>query len=157
YRRMLNRARSLHLGNDDERRLTEPLGLHPKSFIIPNGIFLSEFDPLPSPGTFCEAHPELRGDPFILFLSRLHHKKGLDILADAFAIVAVKMPKVRLVVAGADDGAKHSFEQRIKALGLTRRVHLVGPLYGRQKLAALVDASSFCLPSRQEGFSIAIL
>jgi glycosyltransferase involved in cell wall biosynthesis len=35
-------------------------------------------------------------------------------------------------------------------------VHIVGPLYGRDKIAALVDAACFCLPSRQEGFSLAV-
>jgi len=41
--------------------------------------------------------------------------------------------------------------------GLSDRVHFVGPVYGKGRYAAFVDADAFCLPSRMEGFSIAIL
>jgi glycosyltransferase involved in cell wall biosynthesis len=70
--------------------------------------------------------------------------------------VAKEDKTIQLVVAGPEDGAKADFEQRIAAAGLADRVHLVGPLYGEAKLAAYVDAACFCLPSRQEGFSVAV-
>src|SRR5205814_797387 len=54
-------------------------------------------------------------------------------------------------------GARADFERRVAAVGLGGRVHLVGPLSGRDKWAALAGAACFCLPSRQEGFSMAIL
>lgn len=156
YRKMLDGAAALHVLNDDEERLIRPLRLKCPGIIVPNGVFLEEITPLPPTGEFRRRRPELRDDPFILFLSRVHYKKGLDHLADAFAIVAKQHPTVRLVVAGSDDGAKADFEARIAAAGLTGRTHVVGPIYGPEKLAALVDAAVFCLPSRQEGFSIAI-
>jgi glycosyltransferase involved in cell wall biosynthesis len=92
----------------------------------------------------------------VLFIARLHYKKGLDYLADAFVIVAPQCPELDLVVAGPDEGAKSDFEDRIRRAGLEKRVHLIGPLYGRDKFAALVDCTCFCLPSRQEGFSVAV-
>jgi glycosyltransferase involved in cell wall biosynthesis len=46
---------------------------------------------------------------------------------------------------------------QIARAGAAGRVHIVGPLYGVDKLAALVDCACFCLPSRQEGFSVAVL
>ena len=156
YRRMLEGAAALHLGNQSEQRLIEPLGLRTRGVIIPNGVFLDELRPLPAAGSFHEAHPELKGQPFVLFLSRLHYKKGLDILAEAFAIAATAHKQLRLVVAGPDDGAKQPFEKQIELLGLDSRVHVVGPVYGQDKLAAFVDASCFCLPSHQEGFSLAL-
>jgi len=155
YRRMLNGASFIHALNRDERDLMAPLGLTPPVEIIPNGIFIEEFESLPEPGAFHERRPELEGAPFILFLSRLHYKKGLDYLADAFARVATALPDVRLVVAGPDGGAQEPFERAVREAGVQDRVHVVGPIYGRDKLA-LVDAGCFCLPSRQEGFSIAI-
>jgi glycosyltransferase involved in cell wall biosynthesis len=157
YKRMLNHAAFLHYGNLDERRLTEGLHLTPPAKIVPNGIFLEEFDSLPEKGAFRAEHPELAGAKLVLFLSRLHYQKGLDILADAFAIVARQFPDARLVVAGPDDGARSDFEARIARLGIAPRVHLVGPVYGPEKLAALRDCDCFCLPSRHEGFSIAVL
>jgi len=156
YRKMLNQCAFLHLGNVDERRLIEPLGLTCPSEIIPNGIFEDEVAGLPESGAFFKLCPGLKARPYILFLGRLHYKKGLDYLADAFAIVAAKLPDVQLVVAGPDDGERVNFERRIAQANLSNRVHVVGPLYGADKLAALADAACFCLPSRQEGFSVAI-
>jgi glycosyltransferase involved in cell wall biosynthesis len=157
YRTMLSRATFLHLGNADERQLIEPLKLAAPNAIIPNGIFSEEIAALPPRGLFHAKHPELRARPFVLFLSRLHYKKGLDYLADAFKIAAAQCPDVQLVVAGPDGGAKEPFERQIAQAGLQDRVHVVGPLYGADKFAALVDCACFCLPSRQEGFSMAIV
>jgi glycosyltransferase involved in cell wall biosynthesis len=156
YRRMLNEAAFLHALNGDEAQLIEPLGLTCPVQIIPNGVFMEELEPLPAPGSFHAAFPQVRGRPYILFLSRLHYKKGLDLLADAFARVANQFADLQLVVAGPDDGAAGDFQRQVAAAGLNDRVHMVGPVYGTQKLAAFADCRVFCLPSRQEGFSMAI-
>ena len=157
YRRALDHAAFIHALNDDERRLIEPLGLRAPAAVIPNGVFLEEMLPLPARGTFRATHPALGQTPFVLFLSRLHHKKGLDVLAQAFALLAPRRPDVRRVVAGPDEGARDDFQARVNASGLGGRVHVVGALYGPDKLAALAGAACFCLPSRQEGFSVAII
>jgi glycosyltransferase involved in cell wall biosynthesis len=156
YRRMLNNAAFLHFLNADESALTAPLRLTSPGRIVPNGIFLEELDPLPAKGAFRAAHPEFAQAKLILFLGRLHYKKGLDFLAEAFLIVARSFPEARLIVAGPNYGAQEEFEALIARLGIAQRVHIVGPLFGPQKLAALHDCDCFCLPSRQEGFSLAI-
>jgi glycosyltransferase involved in cell wall biosynthesis len=157
FRRLLNGAAALHALNEDEARLIGPLGLRCPVVIVPNGISLEEVDPLPPAAEFRRTAPGLGESPYVLFLGRLHPKKGLDYLADAFQTVARQRPEVHLVVAGPDDGAGADFVRRIDAAGLTARVHLAGPLFGRAKWAAFAGASCFCLPSRQEGLSVAIL
>lgn len=157
YRQMLNGAAFLHTLNADEARLVAPLELRCAVEVIPNGVFVEELEPLPQPGSFYHDHPMLQGRPFILFLGRLHYKKGLDYLAQAFEIVASEDPRACLVVAGPDDGARAGFEKQISRAKLTDRVYLTGSIYGLDKLKALVDAACFCLPSRQEGFSMAIV
>lgn len=156
YRKMLDGASYLHALNDDEVGPILELGITAATRVIPNGVFLEEIEPLPTSGAFRAARPELGDDPFVLFLSRLHYKKGLDYLAEAFRIVADKHPRARLVVAGPDGGERQPFEQAVREAGVSDRVHVVGPIYGSAKYEALVDAACFCLPSRQEGFSIAI-
>lgn len=156
YRKMLDQAKFLLTLNADRSRLLEPLRLKAPNLTIPNGIFLEEFADLPERGFFREQLSLLGEKRVILFLSRLHTKKGLDILADAFKLVAASHPDVDLVVAGPDGGARESFVSQISQLDIADRVHLIGPIYGKDKLRALVDASCFCLPSRQEGFSVAI-
>lgn len=157
FRRLLEGAAAMQLGTAAEQRLVETLGLRVEGRVIPNGIFLEEVDPLPAPGTFRGRFPELGDRRFVLFLGRLHHKKGLDILAEAFARFAARHADVDLVVVGPDDGALGPFEDRVARLALAGRVHVTGPLFGEDKLAAIVDADCFCLPSRQEGFSVAVL
>lgn len=156
YKRFINGAAFLHVLNADEGRLMQPLSLTPPTVVLPNGVFMSEVAPLPPPGTFRAAHSELGNDPYILFLSRLHFKKGLDYLVDAFAAIAPRHPRLRVVIAGPDDGVADSIRAQANAANLQDRVHFVGPLYGQDKLGAFVDCACFCLPSRQEGFSMAI-
>lgn len=156
YGRMLRQAALLHCLNRDEERLIAPLRLGGRRVVIGNGIFPEEFAALPPAGTFRPRVPKLGDAPFALFLSRLHYKKGLDVLADAMRLLADRESPLQLVVAGPDDGERAAFERSVAAHGLQSRVHLVGPLYGPDKLAALVDAAMFVLISRQEGFSIAV-
>jgi glycosyltransferase involved in cell wall biosynthesis len=157
FRRMLDGAQFIHALNADEVRLMQPLLLRPPVIIIPNGVFLQEFQPLPDARLFNEQFglPEERR--FILFLSRLHFKKGLDILAVAFSKVIKECPDVDLVVAGPDHGAGKEFQRQVRKLGVENRVRMIGPIYGAEKLQALSAAACFCLPSRQEGFSLAII
>lgn len=155
-RPMLNRAAFVHWGNRDEVKLTEHLGITAKGVIVGNGIFIEELENRPPIGTFRAKWPALGDAPFALFLARLHFKKGLDILADALGIVKTLAPQLHVVVAGPDDGMQSEFEKRIKAHGVADRVHITGPIYGQEKLAALTDATMFVLPSRQEGFSVGI-
>jgi glycosyltransferase involved in cell wall biosynthesis len=156
WKSVFNGSAFIHVLNSDEGIGLKPVGLTPPTVTIPNGIFMREIEPLPEHGRFRAAHPELGADPYILFLSRLHYKKGLDYLADAFKAVAAVRPDARLVVAGPDDGERAAFEQRIASHGLSARTHVIGPIYGRAKYEAMTDAACFCLPSRQEGFSVAI-
>jgi len=157
YRRMLDGAAFLHFLTDAERDGTADLHLKSPPLVIPNGIFLEELGPLPQRGVFRAAQPEFAGGKLILFLGRLHFKKGLDILGDAFASVAREFPDAHLIVAGPDYGAREAFQSQVARLGISTKVHLVGPLYGAEKIAAYHDCDCFCLPSRQEGFSLAII
>ena len=156
YRRMLDGASTLVALHGDEAASFRRLGLRAPVAVVPNGVSLTEVDPSSSE-EFRRGIPGLGDVPYVLFLGRLHHKKGLDYLADAFAYGLAQAPEAHLVVAGPDEGARFDFERRVSLLGLTERVHLLGPLFGRSKWAALASAACFCLPSRQEGFSLAVL
>lgn len=149
FRRMLDGAAFIHALNGDEIELMRPLGLKAPSLIIPNGVFLNEVEG----GEDVAVKLPQR---FVLFLSRLHYKKGLDILAGAYRRIADVFPDTDLVVAGPDGGAEDDFRRQIAGYGLQKRVHMVGGLYGTDKIVALKRAACFCLPSRQEGFSMAI-
>jgi glycosyltransferase involved in cell wall biosynthesis len=155
-RRMLEKASFIHALNKDEVNFVRKYAPSTRIEVIPNGVFLEQFEPWPIPGAFYARHKELDGKPYILFLSRLHRQKGLEHLAAAFRVVANENQNVHLVVAGPDRGAEKAFRLLVESMGLTARVHLVGPLYGEEKTEALCDAACYCLPSRNEGFSMAV-
>lgn len=157
FARMVRNSALLHVLNADEYlRLVE---VQPPSNVatIPNGVPFSQYATLPIRGRFRASYPEIGDHPYVLFMSRLHHKKGLDILALAFQELRASVRDVQLVVIGPDQGALAPFQKQVSALGIAEHVHILGGIYGRQKIEALRDASVYCLPSRQEGFSVAIL
>lgn len=155
-RRDLNSASAIHYTATIERDLAKPLGLKPQPIIEPNGLDLSEFETLPPPGTFRNAHPELGDRPYVLFLSRIHPKKGLDLLIPAFAQAAP--PDHALVIAGpGEEDYIASIKQLIQQHGLKDRVLFPGMLSGQTKLAAYAEAELFALPSYQENFGIVVI
>lgn len=158
YRAFLNGAVFIQALNGAEATFIRNLGVVSPVETIANGIFLDEVDgDGETGGDYFQERFGWPGSMTLLFLGRLHWKKGLDILADAFAQLADHNPEARLVVAGPDDGQRVAFVRKIGEYGLSDRVSLPGPIYGREKYRALRSAAMFVLPSRQEGFSIAIL
>ena len=100
----------------------------------------------------------LRQRRFFLFLSRIHRKKGCDLLLEAFARVAPAHPDLDLVIAGPDEGGlRPQLETQAKRLEIERRVHWTGMLEGDLKWGAFYAAEAFVLPSHQENFGIAVV
>ena len=156
-RKLIERANFVHVLNQDEAVGIKKLGIKNQCQIIPNGVQLESIDKHLNPVPFQESAPAICEGPFILFLARLHFKKGLDILADCIGPFLEKHPEWKFVIAGPDGGAQADFESRIESAGVESSVHLVGPIYGAMKYSLLANCEIFCLPSRQEGFSVAIL
>jgi len=155
-RRDLNLAAAIHFTAEKERDLTAPLHLRAPSIVEPNGIDLSEFAELPQRGRFRARFPSLGNRPIVLFLSRLHPKKGLDLLIPAFAAGAP--PEAMLVLAGpCDDRYRVELDRLVRKHDLGQRVIMPGLLRDVERLEAYVDAELFCLPSYQENFGIAVV
>jgi len=101
--------------------------------------------------------PALGDRPYLLFLSRIHEKKGCDLLVDAFARVASLAPDLDLVIAGPDQvGLVATLQQQAKALGIGHRIHWPGMVEGAAKYGAFRGADAFVLPSHQENFGIVV-
>ena len=107
---------------------------------------------------FLGRFPALRERRFFLFLSRIHRKKGCDLLLEAMGRVAAAHPDLDLVIAGPDeDGLRPQLEAQAKHLGIDRRVHWTGMLEGDLKWGAFYAAEAFVLPSHQENFGVAVV
>lgn len=101
---------------------------------------------------FYERFPKLRGERLLLFLGRLHEKKGCDLLLEAFRRIA---PPLHLVLAGPCASPTLARQLEAQAQGLP--VTFTGPLWDTDKQAALAAAEAFILPSHQENFGIAVV
>jgi glycosyltransferase involved in cell wall biosynthesis len=157
YRQMIEGAAALLFGHPQEMALGQEAGFRVKHvWTNLGGVFAEEVRPLPAPGSFYKRYPQLGGKPFVLFLGRWHFKKGVDILAEAFADLCKRNADVQLVMVGVDDGAEADFRERIKKHKIEPRVHMVGQLHGEAKWEAYRDALCFILPSRDEAYTIAI-
>jgi glycosyltransferase involved in cell wall biosynthesis len=106
---------------------------------------------------FLAAHPGLRGRRILLFLSRIHEKKGCDLLVHAFANVAARDPSLHLVIAGPDQtGWVGSLKALAQDHGIADRINWPGMLRDEMKWGAFYSAEAFVLPSHQENFGIAV-
>lgn len=106
---------------------------------------------------FLSSNPELQGKRIVLFLSRIHEKKGCDLLLEAFANLAKSDQKLHLVMAGPDQtGWSDSLKLQAERLGVTQQISWLGMLQGDAKWGAFHAAEVFCLPSHQENFGIVV-
>jgi glycosyltransferase involved in cell wall biosynthesis len=106
---------------------------------------------------FLNAHPTLRGKRLLLFLGRIHKKKGCDLLVKAIAQAAVQDAALHLVMAGPDQtGWVAQLRADAQALGVAGRISWPGMLQGDLKWGAFYAAEAFVLPSHQENFGIAV-
>jgi glycosyltransferase involved in cell wall biosynthesis len=115
-------------------------------------------DPAEQIAAFYSMLPELRGRPYLLFLGRIHEKKGCDLLLRAFARTAASHPEADLVIAGPDQaGLKLRLQRMAEKLGIASRVHWPGMIGGDIKWGALRASDAFVLPSHQENFGVAVI
>ncbi len=155
---ILKFADALHALTNEEMKQISELGYRTPVFIAPNGVDSSQFEYLPDISEFLAAYPELSGKRVILFIGRLHKKKGLDVLARSYASLSHKFKNVALLVAGPDeDGTQKRMESILKTSSALRGTVFTGMLTGKDKLAALACADLFVLSSYSEGFSVAVI
>ncbi|MBK8418016.1 glycosyltransferase [Candidatus Villigracilis saccharophilus] len=107
---------------------------------------------------FYELFPELKGKRLILFMSRIHPKKGCDLLIEAFAKAAKTSSDIHLVMAGPDnEGWKTNLIKRTEQLDVAKQITWTGMLEGSAKWGAFYAADVFILPSHSENFGIVVV
>jgi len=107
--------------------------------------------------TFLETYPQLKDKRLFLFLSRIHEKKGCDLLIAAFAKVAKQNEALHLVMAGpCHSDLIDKLKEQASQLGISQRVTWPGMLQGDLKWGAFYASEAFVLSSHQENFGIAV-
>lgn len=158
--RVLRDARAVLFTSEEERRLArESFWLYrAKEVVTAYGTDTPPQDADDRLATaFLVAHPVTQGKRLLLFLSRIHEKKGCDLLIEACARVAADDPTLHLVMAGPDQtGWASALKAQAQRLGVADRITWPGMLQGDAKWGAFHAAEAFCLPSHQENFGIVV-
>jgi len=164
---VLRNANAVCFTCEEERRLArESFWLYRcNERVVAYGTAAPEGDAESQKKLFFERFPETRGKRLILFLGRIHPKKGCDLLIRAFAQVLKEAPAgeafsppLHLVIAGPDQaGWAEQLEALAASLHISDKITWTGMLTGEIKLGALRSAEVFALPSHQENFGIAVV
>ena len=155
----IKKAACLHLASVYEEKQFLALGIKAPVAIVPRGINLQDYVwKNQQADNFKEKYPQLKGKQIILFLGRIHFKKGLDLLAAAFKRVSLKAKDAYLVIAGPSEGG---YAKKLKELfgrmGLIDNVLFTGMLLGEDKISAFYNSDIFVLASYGENFGISVL
>jgi glycosyltransferase involved in cell wall biosynthesis len=159
-KRMLQGASAVHYTAQAEQSATEQsLGLN-HGRVIPLGVEINQSAHANDRASVSPELTNLAAHSYVLVLSRLHPKKGLDVFIDAFAAVvrAKEFAAWRLVLAG-EGSADYvqSLTQRIAAAQITEKVLFAGWLEGDEKNAFLRRACLLALPSHHENFGLCVM
>jgi len=158
--RVLRDAAAVLFTSEEERRLArESFSLYRCNEVVVNyGTAAPEIDLAAAREDFFSSFPRLRGRRFLLFLGRLHEKKGCELLLEAFAARNSSRTdqSLDLVVAGpcADDAYLEKLKRMVPSGSGTT---FTGMLAGNRKWGAFSAADAFILPSHQENFGIAVV
>jgi glycosyltransferase involved in cell wall biosynthesis len=135
-----------HATSEKEIEDIRNFGLRQPIALVPNGIDIPPIADLNSAPR----------EKTILFLGRIHPKKGIDTLLQAWADLEERFPDWQLDIAGpADNAYGAEYKAFIQSRGL-RRARLIGPLYGDAKSLAYERAAVFVLPTLDENFGLTV-
>lgn len=153
----LSSATTFHATSVEEATSIRRLGFQQPIALIPNGVHLDYCGERPSREILSQSFPKLSEQKWLLFLSRIHPKKGLVNLLQVWQKLANKFTDWHLVIAGPDlIGYRAELELLTAELELKQRVTFTGMLTGEKKEAALGNADLFVLPTHSENFGIAV-
>ncbi len=122
--------------------------------VIPNLIDLKPYHNLPGPDAARERFPILtNGRPSVLFLSRIHYKKGIEVLLEAAALLRDSGVEVNIVIAGAgESNYVEVLTREVSSRGLASRVEFLGMVTSPLKESLFQACHVLALPTSQENF-----
>ena len=154
-RELVARATCLHALTEAEAQQYRAFGAKCPIAVIPNAVEIPE---VRSAQLFFANYPQLQGLRLVLFLGRLHPKKGLNLLIEAWGRVSKLHPEAHLVLAGPDaEGTEARMLAAMAATKIEGAVTFTGMLQPAMKWSALAAAEGFVLPSYSEGLSMGVL
>ena len=149
---LLRRAGCLHVNSRNEAQALRQLGFRAPIAVIPVGVDTLTIDK-PVATDSGSPFPGLATQPFFLYLARIHSKKGIELLLQAWSASAYEFPAHCLVVAGSGEEEYVARCRRMVAdLGLENRCRWLGPVDDVSKRWLFQHADLYVLPSYSENF-----
>ena len=157
-RRFLDNAACVHCTAEAELAQSRRWFDNPATAVLPYLVELTAFARLPGPGLATPLIPAgMRDRPKVLFLSRLHEQKGIDILIRAAAALRDSGASFTLLIAGnGEPGYERRLYEMVEQLNLRDRVVFLGLVTGEQKVSLYQSADVFVLPTRHENFGLVL-
>lgn len=156
-KKALQNASLIHVTCKDEMNAVRNLGIKTPIALVPHGIDFEEHQSLVLKETALKSLNLDLGKKYVLFMSRLHKKKGLDLLLDIWVKISKKNPDWCLLIVGPDYS---DYSSKISELStkynLTDNIKVLGMLTGQEKINAFSCSDFFVLPSYSENFGVVI-
>lgn len=145
--KVIRSADYIHATAESEKAHLLQLGYNRKVTVIPNGIDVEEI----------AMKSDWTRKKTILFLSRIHVKKGIELLLAAFSGIKEKLPGYSLVVAGEGEPNYIAHLKELSGqLGIAGQVEFPGGVYGESKWRLYRNADVFVLPTYSENFGLVV-
>jgi len=155
-KRNLLSAAAFHATSAMEAESIRRVGFTQPIAVIPNGVEVPD-EPVPGRELLERRFPQLCQKKWLLFMSRLHPKKGLRELASAWGQLTPHFPDWQLLIAGPDEGGfRTEVQTALAASGGHRSTVFTGGLQGEDKSAALANSALFVLPTHSENFGVVV-
>ena len=152
----INNSSAIHFTTEQEEEEAKPLGLRPKSLVIPLGIT----PPVQIPNASSHVRRSLKipdHAPIILFLSRIHPKKGLEYLIPALGQLMTSYHFHFIIAGEGQEEYKNYIIKLLENYSLKDRSHLVGFVEGEEKNELMQGSDIFVLTSHSENFGVVVL
>jgi glycosyltransferase involved in cell wall biosynthesis len=146
----LSKTACIHATGNIEAKNIHKLGFKNPIAVIPNGIDLSEL--------FIKDKEEVKFKNTILFLSRIHPKKGIELLIEAWTKIEKPIRKDWVIKIAGNGNEKYivHLDKLISESKLENEIEIIGPKFGEEKITVYRQADIFVLPTYSENFGIVV-
>ena len=144
----LNAASCIFTTAIEEAQHVHDLGISSPCSVIPNGI--------ETEGYPCRQSMDVVKKQ-VLFLSRIHIKKGIELLLEAWQRLVADFPEWKVVIVGNGEADYiESLKVMARDMKIDKSVEILDPVFGQAKVQLYQESSVFCLPSYSENFGMVI-
>lgn len=144
----IKKADIIHATSTIEKEHLSQLNYNQNIMIVPNGLDTKDLS----------IKSNWQRKKKILFLSRIHEKKGINLLLEAVAIKKETLKDYSIIIAGEGrESLIRKLKAQAKILDISNMVHFIGGVYGKEKWELYKDADILILPTYSENFGYVVI